>query len=302
MRVLLLALLTLTLVPQCGKAQQPSTVTQQPDCIRAVFLTTVSSSANFDNRQAGCDTWAFYYSTQATLGVSVQVESATTGLTGTPNAFTLFTGATLTGANPSTAISAGSWTGSAYVPWIRVSSTVVTAFGGPPEIRGVLYGWRMGRGGSGGGGGGVPPSQNPNLTRYQFNRESVLGGTTDTLTVQSCSTCNTAYFESGDAYCTAAFTVQFSQNGTAATTTAGTVIGVNGASTTNTPLAFFASNVGAGTTLRRYYGVAGQTILFDLSDFFLGLNAGTGRNLSMAIISTPGATCRGQMQWRRELQ
>jgi len=235
-------------------------------------------------------------------GVSVQVESATTAISGLPNTFTLFTGATTSGANPSTAIGSAAWNGSGYVSWIRVSATVFTIFGTGSGIRGTLYGWKMGRGAAGGGGGGLSPAQNPNLARYQANNETVLAGTTDAITIQSCTTCDTAFFESGDAYCTAAFSVQFSQNGTAATTTSLAVTGIDGASTTNTPLAFTASNVGAGTTLRKYYGFAGQTILFDLSMFELALNAGTTKNLTMSITSTPGATCRRQIQWRKDLQ
>jgi hypothetical protein len=299
------ALLVLLLFPQCGKAQQATNTLQQPDCIRPVLLTSTSAPSGFDNRQIGCDTWAFAYSATNMSALTVAVESATTSPTGTAGTYTTYVGSTVSGTNPATAITNAEWVGSGYVAWIRVKASVYTPVSGVGEIRGTLYGWKM-RGATTNGGGStsssLQPGQDPRLTRYQLNKETVLSGTTEILTVQSCATCDAAYFESGDAYCTAAFSVQFSQNGTAATTTAATITGINGASTTNAPRGFSASNVGAGTTLRRYYGAAGQTILFDLTDFSLALNAGTGSNLTMTITSTASSTCRGQMQWRRELQ
>jgi len=297
----------LFLVPQCGQAQQATNTLQQPDCIRPVLLTSTTAPSNFDNRQIGCDTWAFAYSASNMSALSVSVESATTSTTGVPNAYTAFAGTTESGSNPATATTNAEWTGSGYVAWIRVKASVFTPISGAGEIRGTLYGWKMRgapNGGSGGGGsGGLTPGNDPLLTRYQFNHVVTIGGTGfEKVTVQSCPTCDAAYFESADIYCSAAFFTQFSQNGSAATATAALVTGVNGASTTNAPLAFSASDTTGGTFLRGFYGFAGQTIPLSLTQFYFQAAAGTATNLSITATTTVGATCRIQVEWRKELQ
>lgn len=300
------AALVLLVYPQCGKAQQPTNMLQQPDCVRYVSFTAAGSVAYLDNRQAGCNTWAFYYTTQAMIGVSLQVESAPSSTSGAPGTAALFTGTNLTGTNPTTSIFSGAWTGAGYVPWIRVTATVITAFGGLPEVRGILYGWKMrgaspgGSGGSGSGGGcGGGCGLNPNAIRYHANITTVLAGAAEKVTIQSSATATQAVFESADVYCSAACNVTISQNGTAATTTAFAIVGVNGASTTGAPIAYSSSNVGTGTILGTYTVPAGATLSLDMTEFIIPANAGTAANLSIGTDSITG-TARIQIRWRKD--
>lgn len=290
-------------------AQTPTTlVVRQPDCLRLVSITTAStSSAWFDNRQSGCTIWAYQYNTSNVSATTTTVQSASTDSLNTgPDIATIatFGGTTTSGSNPNTAVKQGSWGGVGYYPWMRVNVSVLTGGSGADALTGVLLGWRPdSQSPSAAGSGGLSPLQNPNLTRFQVNKETTLpGGGTEVITVQGTGTNTAAYFEAANVYCNAVFSVQWSQNGTAATTTTLTPVGVNGASVAGVPAAFSASNVGAGTSLMKYYAVADQTLLFDITAFKIPASSANTVNTSVTVAAAAGTLCRVQMQARQEFQ
>ncbi len=89
-------------------------------------------------------------------------------------------------------------------------------------------------------------------------------------------------------YCSAACVVTQSINGTAATTTAGTSVGVPGNTTAPASInVFTASNVGAGTTIAVDNIPAGSTFTFDLSKVRMGTTGNT-TNYTFSIASMTG--------------
>src|SRR5580692_5258795 len=130
----------------------------------------------------------------------------------------------------------------------------------------------------------------PLQPRYQFN--STTSGAAK-VTVQATTTSGQVSFEEADIYCAAAQTATVYVNGTAATTTAGTVTGPIGVASAVPPAVFTASNVGTGTTLKSYPVGAGALIVLDMTPFLLPPGVGGAANLSIGVTGT----CTVQIQW-----
>jgi hypothetical protein len=92
-----------------------------------------------------------------------------------------------------------------------------------------------------------------------------------------------------------AFTVAQAYNGTAATSTAATVIPMltTSTNTTNTALAWGASNVGVGTTLASTLSyVSGAVAVIDLTKPGASMSGnGTGKNYSITLTNTGSGSC-----------
>jgi hypothetical protein len=139
--------------------------------------------------------------------------------------------------------------------------------------------------------------QTPLLPRYQANYTATLNAAASTVTVQATAVSDPVSFEEADVYCSVACTATVSIDGTAATTTTLAVTGPIGlAAAASPPVAFSASNVGAGTALKTFNIAAGATLVLDLSPFGLPGSAGGASNLTIATNSITG-TATTQIQW-----
>lgn len=119
----------------CGKVAYA----QAPDCQRFFHFTSAASSGYIDNRQAGCNQWSLGYVSGGFTGLSLTLQSASGALT--PGSFGTYSGTTVTGANPMTAITSNYSTFNGYVGWIQVNLSGLTGTG---DVIGVLYGYRSG--------------------------------------------------------------------------------------------------------------------------------------------------------------
>ena len=130
--------------------------------------------------------------------------------------------------------------------------------------------------------------------RYEAIHTGAANG--ETVTVQQpASPSASVQFELATVFCAAACTVQISQNGTGATSTALTTKALNGAPA-STATAWSASNVSGGTTLNTYNVASNATLTLDLSKFYLGKGSGVNANLSLVIAGT-GSTPQTMIQW-----
>lgn len=134
---------------------------------------------------------------------------------------------------------------------------------------------------------------------FSTTKATTLSGTAETLTVQhAAATTRSARFISMYMYCSVACTVTVERSGTAATTTANTIVNVNpsnGAAATTTCTAYNASNVGTGTVINVYNIAAGGYLSLDGSTF--QLPAGILDNVSMRTSSITGNVVL-QAVWR----
>jgi hypothetical protein len=125
--------------------------------------------------------------------------------------------------------------------------------------------------------------------RYSYFKSSDLAAAAEKVTVQQAAAGSKhVMFKSGWAYCSVICTVTLSRDGTAATTTAGTVVNAS----TNYPAAvataFHTSNAGTGTAVAVYDLSAGGSVTLDLTGYEFGVGVGTAKNLSLAVASITG--------------
>ncbi len=136
----------------------------------------------------------------------------------------------------------------------------------------------------------------PTLPRWQFIAASTK------VTVQSSSTADPVYFETVDIQCAADSTITFSWNGTAASTTAGTLKKLPSFFPAMAPPdVFTASNVGAGTTGKTFPVTGSTTVLggnYDISMFMLGGRSGGGTNFTIASTNS----CTFQITFRQQIK
>lgn len=140
---------------------------------------------------------------------------------------------------------------------------------------------------------------NPNLPRYEYRATSSSG-----ITVQSCSTCGPMYLETVDVTaCSADATLTFSQNGTAATTTAGAWTNISPAVAGPPPSVYTNTNVGSGTTLKTFaVGAATATSgpqTYDISMFVVPAGGPTSNNWTLKVST---GTCTFQITGRTKFQ
>ena len=117
-----------------------------------------------------------------------------------------------------------------------------------------------------------------------------LSGSGATFTIQQvASGPKSLTLDTATVYCSVACVVTQSQNGTAATATAGTVVGLNPNSNARAQATVYtASNVGAGTAVGTPINVpAGQTVTIDLSKIVIP-SGGTNLNYSITVSSITG--------------
>jgi hypothetical protein len=118
----------------------------------------------------------------------------------------------------------------------------------------------------------------------------VLSGTATALTLQQpASNQSSIQLESAIVYCSVACVVSQAQNGSAATSTAGTIRRIPPNTTASSATVWTASNVGAGTaTAPDLHLTAAGTMVIDLSKVVLARGAGTGVNYTISIASITG--------------
>lgn len=117
-----------------------------------------------------------------------------------------------------------------------------------------------------------------------------LSGAGATATLQrAASTSKNITLDTATVYCSVACTITQSQNGTAATATAGTIRGINPSAYARSEATFWtASNVGAGTTIGAPVTcTAACTIVLDLSKVSIPTGS-TSFNYSITISSITG--------------
>lgn len=129
----------------------------------------------------------------------------------------------------------------------------------------------------------------PEAARFLVSKTTTLAATTEKVTVQNQQYTKVA-FEQVTVRCSAACTITFYQNGTAATATT-IAQGTSGFVSFNdnqraTSTAYSSSDVGAGKTLKVFNQESAGTFIFDCSK--LKLNSSLPGNLSVGIGSMTG--------------
>jgi hypothetical protein len=144
--------------------------------------------------------------------------------------------------------------------------------------------------------GAAQPRSVANPHNYLYYKTTSLSGAVEKVTLQQpASSARFVSLQSATIYCSAACTWTLSQNGTAATGTAGTEINVSGGGTAVATV-WHTSNAGAGTTLASYVLAAGAQTTIDLSAITLE-GDGTAKNVSLATNSIT-ATVYVTIQWQ----
>lgn len=123
---------------------------------------------------------------------------------------------------------------------------------------------------------------------YLYYKTTSLSGAAETVTIQQpSSSARRVDFYSASVYCSVACTITLKRDGTAATTTAGTVLALSADYPTAKATAFHTSNVGAGTTLATHVLSAGQTMTLELEGISM-TQSSTARNFSISTSSITG--------------
>lgn len=139
------------------------------------------------------------------------------------------------------------------------------------------------------------------LPRYIAGLETALVATADKQTIQQpASPSKKILPKIVTVYCSVACDIQFSWNGTAASTTAMTPRAYPG-SALPTAVAFSASNAGTGTLGLKFSIPAGGTAVFSAEQIFLSATNGLAgvNNFSVAVASISG-TWRPSIEWVEE--
>jgi len=131
-----------------------------------------------------------------------------------------------------------------------------------------------------------PSQQNQISNRYETTRTTNLIGAAETVTIQSSATADKIHPLRVAIYCSVDCVVEMERNGTAATTTAETVIERNPQGPAATASVFYSSNVG-NTTGILWPIPAGGWLVMDLSDIYL-LRASTAENITFRTDAITG--------------
>lgn len=138
----------------------------------------------------------------------------------------------------------------------------------------------------------------PDLT-FSVYRVSTLSTAAQVLTVQHPATANkTLKFLSGYMYCSVSCTITLERSGTAATSTAATIVNLNPASTNKkatTAQAYRTSNVGTGTVIWTYQLPATGVLTIDLQEF--QINSSTADNFTLRSNAVTGDVALG-LTWQ----
>jgi hypothetical protein len=134
--------------------------------------------------------------------------------------------------------------------------------------------------------------------QYTTYQEASLTSAVQAVTVQQiASGTHDIAFKRATIWCSSAATFTLAINGTAATSTSGTVNKFNLWQPIATATSWTASNVGTGTVLKKYdFQAAQPEITIDLSYIKILRNAGTGANVTLSTNSIT-STCRISFVW-----
>lgn len=148
---------------------------------------------------------------------------------------------------------------------------------------------------------GIGFSQSSNLfdQRFTTTKTTSLSSAAEILTVQhTVKSTKSIAFLTGYAYCSADCTISLERSGTAATTTANTIVNLNPTNVfaqTTTAVAYNTSNVGVGSVINIYNIPGGSFVSIDLSLF--QLPGGVADNLTLRSSSISG-TVTVQLTWQ----
>lgn len=93
----------------------------------------------FDNRTQGCTKWVMTVASYGFSGVSVRLESAQTGASGTAGTWGAFAGTISSGSNPTTTTTQSITIATGFYPWVSVNIQTLTGSG---TLQVLLYGWK----------------------------------------------------------------------------------------------------------------------------------------------------------------
>ena len=132
---------------------------------------------------------------------------------------------------------------------------------------------------------------------FHVTHEATLAASAHAITIQQpASGSKKVTLQSANLYCENACTVTLEKDGTAASSTAGTVVTLDESRNDSaTATVWVNSNVGSGTTIYTYVLSAGQQITIDLEDIVM-VGDGTGNNVTLRTASTTGDIKRG-IKW-----
>lgn len=138
-------------------------------------------------------------------------------------------------------------------------------------------------------------SQNTTDITFSTYKQTTLAGTAEVLTVQhTAAAIRNVRFISGYMYCSVACTITLERSGTAATSTAHTIVNLNpnnlNKRATNSQT-YHTSNVGVGTVINTYHIPAGGILTIDLVNF--QLNSRIADNLSLRSSAVSGDVALG---------
>lgn len=133
---------------------------------------------------------------------------------------------------------------------------------------------------------------------YVVMAEDSLTAAASVVTIQppSSDAARTVRFVGAYVYCSVQCDVTLERDGSAATTTSMTVVGLNSSVPASKTLAFRSSNVGAGMALGKYTVPAGGTQVIDLGQLVLH---GSGGNVTLRTNSITG-TARVAIQFSED--
>ena len=137
---------------------------------------------------------------------------------------------------------------------------------------------------------------------YIFYQQASLTSSAQKVTIQQVSSgTRDIHFDSVSMWCSEDATFTLSKAGTAATTTAGTIVKINTPNPASTVTAYTSSNVGSETTLNAYaFKKDSSPLVIDLKSMVIPRNSGTTGNLTLGTNSIT-ATCRISFLWDEEL-
>ena len=118
--------------------------TDSPDGISVISLTGGSGrSPAINNLAQQCNSWILQYSTEGLSAQSLELDSSASTYNGhsseTPLSWSAFGGTTISGSNPSTTTTSGTFIGTGYYPWLSVNVASSTGTG---SITVMLLGWK----------------------------------------------------------------------------------------------------------------------------------------------------------------
>lgn len=152
----------------------------------------------------------------------------------------------------------------------------------------------------------VQAEDDPRIPHYKV-LASVTASAGTAVTIQGNGRQTSVYMERAEVYCSAAATVITVIDATAATATAGTVIGplytgAQGLAAVVKPSVFTASNYSGGTTTGSWTCAAGETLKINMAPLAIAAGVTSTSNITVAVTPATGtADFKISGQWRTAL-